>query len=228
MTTISGNMISSFKREGTREYTCKTLECNWQEDREREAVGENVTLKLMEGAVVRPNDPDISIAPPTRVAYDPWGEPLKSDGTLQLCLRGLRSRTTFDSSRLNADDGFREYVSMNQTFYKQPDERNTCPMSSEPYFHGTYGGPVQFDGRSKTRTGPFNRSKNEQLEQGPTADGESTVTKKVISIETFSNSMVPRATKGPQVGSGFGTILPRHPADYGERILTSTAMASWK
>ena len=220
-------MISSFKREGTREYTSKTLECNWQEDRARLECGEKVYLKVMEGAVVRPADPDISIAPPTRVGFDAWGEPLKSNGTLELCLRGLRSRTTFDSSRLNADDGFRDYISMNQTFYEMPEDRSTCPMSMEPYYHGTFGGPVQHDGRSKTRTGPFNRSKNEQFEQGPKADSSATVAKKMVSVETFSHAMVSRPVRGPQFGSGFGTILPRHDAGEGARVLTSTAMDSY-
>jgi len=220
-------MISSYRREGTREYKSHTLECNWQEDRARLEVGENVTLKLMDGAVVRPIEPDISIAPPTRPTFDASGNLLKSDGVLQLCLRAQRSRTTFDSSRLNADDGFREYLSMNQTFYTPPQERNTCPCSYEAYFHGTWGGPVQHDGRSKSRVGPFNRSKNDQLEQAPLADGEGTVAKKIISVETYSHAMQPRTTKGPQTGSGFGTILPRHQPDHGARMLTSTAMASW-
>mmetsp|Transcript_27514 Transcript_27514/g.70069 ORF Transcript_27514/g.70069 Transcript_27514/m.70069 type:complete len:224 (-) Transcript_27514:238-909(-) len=221
-------MISSFKREGTREYTSKTLECNWSEDRARLECGEMVQFKVMDGAVVRPPDPDISIAPPTRMAYDSWGNALKSDGNLQLCLRGVRSRKTFDSSRLNADDGFREYVSMNQTFFKMPEDRDTCPMSYEANFHGTWGGPVQFDGRTKTRTGPFNRCKNEQFEAARVADGEHTVAKKMLSIETFRHAMEPRPVGGPQTGSGFGTILPRHDANDGERVLTSTAMDSWR
>ena len=60
-------MISSFRREGTTEYTCRTLECNWQEERSRVECGETVKLSLMGGAVVAPLDPDLSIAPPTRV-----------------------------------------------------------------------------------------------------------------------------------------------------------------
>lgn len=221
-------MLSSYQRSGTRDYTSRTLECNWQEERARLAVGETVRLDVMKGAVVRVEDPDISIAPPTRVAVDAWGNPLKSDGTLQLCLRARRSRTTFDSSRLNADDGYREYMSMNQTFYQPIEDRTTCPMSVEPYYHGTWGGPVQHDGRSKTRTGPFNRSKNEQLEQGPIADSEMSAAKKMITIDTFSDAMASRPPpKGPNVGSGFGTVLPRHSADYGSRMLTSTAMDSW-
>ena len=56
-------MISSYRREGTTEYACMTLECNWQEERSREAAGEIVKLSLMDGAVVRPEEPEISIAP---------------------------------------------------------------------------------------------------------------------------------------------------------------------
>jgi hypothetical protein len=221
-------MISSFRRDGTREYRCKTLEGNWQEDRSRLEVGETVELELMKGAYLRPADPDISIAPPTRVALDPWGNPLKSDGVLQMCLRSYRGRTMLDSSRLNADDGYREYQSLNQTFYIPPEDRNTCPCGTEPYFHGTWGGPVQFDGRTKTRTGPYNRSKNATYEQGPLADGEHTVAKKLLTIDTFAHALASRPVPGPQTGSGFGTVLPRHPEDHGARILTSTAMASWK
>ena len=59
----------------------------------------------MEGAVVRPFEPDVSIAPPTRVPGVP------SDGKLCIPDRSRRSRATFDSSRQAADDGFREYQS---------------------------------------------------------------------------------------------------------------------
>ena len=46
-----------------------------------------------------------------------------------------------------ADDGFREYKSMSQTFFAPVEERVVCPISSEAYFHGTWGGPVQLDVR---------------------------------------------------------------------------------
>jgi hypothetical protein len=213
--------LSSFRREGTTEYASHTLEGNWQEERSRLEVGEKVRLSLMEGAVVAPLDPDLSIAPPTRVPG------AKSDGRLLIPDRMTRSRTTNDSSRQGADDGFREYTSMNQTFYTPVEERTQCPISIEPNFHGTWGGPVQIDGRSKTRVGPFNRSKNTQFEQGQLPDGEEKVAKKLISLDTFHYALDERPTAGPTNG-GFGSILPRHLPSHSERMLETTAMASWR
>lgn len=157
--------LSSFRREGTTEYSCRTLESNWQEERSRLECGEHVKLELMKGAVVAPLDPDISIAPPTRVPG------ASSDGKLLIPDRMTRSRYSFDSSRQGADDGFREYTSMNQTFYTNIEDRTKCPISIEPNFHGTWGGPVQIDGRTKVRVGPYNRSKNVQYELGFPPDG---------------------------------------------------------
>ena len=82
-----------------------------------------------------------------------------------------RSVTTNDSSRQGADDGYREYTSINQTFYTLPEDRPRCPISTEANFHGTWGGPVQVDGRTKTRVGPYNRSKNVQCEPPLVPDG---------------------------------------------------------
>lgn len=214
--------LSSFRREGTTEYDCRVLESNWQEERSRLEAGETVRLSLMEGAVVAPLDPDLSIAPPTRIPG------VASDGKLLIPDRMTRSRTTNDSSRQGADDGYREYTSMNQTFYTLPEDRATCPISVEPNFHGTWGGPVQLDGRSKTRVGPANRSKNVQFEEGGLADGEQKIAKKLINLETFhSYAMETRPTAGPTHG-GFGSILPRHLPSASERMLESTAMASWR
>ena len=215
-------MISSYRREGTGDYSHRTLECNWYEDRCRLEVGEKVRLTMMEGAILRPEEPDISIAPPTR---DPG---VASNGKLEMPHRSYRSRTTNDSSRQGADDGYIERTSMNQTFYNEPTERNTCPIAVEPSYHGTWGGPVQYDGRTKTRVGPFNRSKNAQLEVGRQADSAATAAKKMISTETFMNSLQPRMTRldDPMTG-GFGSVLPRHPEGHDSRMLTSTAMASW-
>jgi len=217
--------LSSYRREGTTEYNCKALECNWQEERSRLEVGETVKLELMKGAVVRPEEPDISIAPPTR-------EPgMSSNGRLEMPHRMTRSRTTNDSSRQGADDGFREYTSMNQTFFLPPEQRKVCPISIEPYFHGTWGGPVQHDGRTKTRVGPFNRSKNQQLEQERLPDGEEKVAFKLISADTFNYALEPRVTgprvTEPRMTGSFGEVLPRHPAGHAARMLTTTAMASW-
>jgi len=215
-------MISSFRREGTTEYSCRTLECNWQEERSREEAGENVKLSLMKGAVVRPIESDISIAPPTR---DP-GVP--SSGKLEMPHRMTRSRTTNDSSRQGADDGFREYVSMTQTFFVPPEQRNRCPISVEPNFHGTWGGPVQIDGRTKTRVGPFNREKNVQFEMGPLCDSEKKTANKFIDASHFANALTERTSSGSSIHGGFGAVLPRHPASHSRRMLESTAMASWQ
>jgi len=136
-------MISSFRRPGTTEYNlskgARTLECNWQEERSRIEAGERVHLPLMAGATVRPFEPDISIPPATRDPDKP------TNGQLLMPERKRNSRTTNDSSRQGADDGFREYKSMSQTFFPTIEERVVCPVSSEAYFHGTWGGPVQLD-----------------------------------------------------------------------------------
>ena len=213
-------MLSSFRREGTTIYSCKTLECNWQEERAREEAGETVYLDLMGGAVVRAEEPDISIAPPTRTPG------VASNGKLEMALRSTRSRTTNDSSRQGADDGFREYTSMSRTFFLPPEDRPTCPIAHEPYYHGVFGGPVQIDGRSKTRVGPENREKNSQFEENRVPDGERRVAMKTIRPDNFHLSMRPRITPGTNTG-GFGSILPRHPEGHSSRMLTSTAMASW-
>jgi len=213
--------VSSFRREGTTEYASRTLESNWQEERSRLEAGEVVKPSLMEGSVVAPLDPDLSIAPPTREPGVP------SNGRLIIPDRMRRSRTTNDSSRQGADDGFRETTSMMQTFFQPPEERTTCPISIEPNYHGTWGGPVQYDGHTKTRVGPFDRSKNVQYEQALLADGEKKVAKKLVTLETFAHALAERPSSGPMTG-GFGSILPRHPPGAHERMLETTAMASWK
>lgn len=201
-------------------YTSRTLECNWFEERCRKECGEVVELDMMGGAVIAPLDPDISIAPPTRVPG------AKSDGKLMIPDRMTRSRTTQDSSRQGADDGYVERTSIMQTFYPPIAERNPVPICHEANYHGTWGGPIQFDGRSKTRVGPENRSKNVQFEQSLLADGEQKMAKKMINLSTFRHAMLDRPTTEPTDG-GFGSILPRHQASASERMLTSTAMASW-
>lgn len=127
-------MISSYRRPGTNEYNrgvgAPALECNWQEERSRIEVGERVHLPLMEGAVVRPLEPAISIAPPTREPGKP------SNGVLMMPERKKNSRATNNSERQGADDGFREYTSMTQTFFTPVEERNPCPVATDAYFHG--------------------------------------------------------------------------------------------
>ena len=216
---MSGS-LSSFRREGTTEYGYGTLEGNWQEERERIAVGEVVKPSMMDGARVRAEEPDISIAPPPRVPG------AQSNGRLEMPHRSFRSIVTNDSSRQGADDGFREYTSMNQTFFTPIDDRERCPISIEPNFHGTWGGPIQIDGRSKTRVGPENRSKNVQYEPNLLADGEQKMTRKMINLSTFKHTQSDRPLPGNTDG-GFGSVLPKHPTNISERMLTSTAMASF-
>lgn len=219
-------MISSFRRPGTVEYNLskgvRTLECNWQEERSRIEAGERVHLPLMESASVRTVEPDISIPPDSR-------EPGKaSNGQLLMPERKRNSMTTNDSSRQGADDGFREYKSMSQTFMPPVEERVVCPISSEAYFHGTWGGPVQMDGRSKDRIGPLNRHKNEQREAARMADGEASATTKLVGIETFEHAFVERSSTGTTQTTPFGSVVPHHPPSHNERVLESTAMASWR
>jgi len=219
-------MISSFRRPGTNDYnrgiTAPALECNWQEERSRIEAGERVHLPLMEGAVVRPLEPAISIAPPTREPGKP------SNGMLLMPERKLNSRTTNNSERQGADDGFREYTSMTATFFKPVEERNPYPVAEDAYFHGTWGGPVQIDGRTKTRSGVSNRSKNTEYEQAPLADGEESATTKMISAATFENSFAARPSSGTMQKTAFGSVVPRHPPSHSERMLESTAMASYR
>ena len=66
LTTMDVPFCSSTRVSGSGVYTSATLECNWNEDRVRLDAGEYVYMPLMEGAQVRPEETDISIAPPTR------------------------------------------------------------------------------------------------------------------------------------------------------------------
>ena len=52
--------------------------------------------------------------------------------------------------------------------------------------------------------------------------------KKLITADTFSNSFAPRLSAGSAIPGGFGSVLPRHPETNSERMLESTAMASWR
>mmetsp|Transcript_54755 Transcript_54755/g.96631 ORF Transcript_54755/g.96631 Transcript_54755/m.96631 type:complete len:124 (+) Transcript_54755:85-456(+) len=123
-------MISSYRRPGTSEYNlssaARTLECNWQEERSRIEAGERIHLPLMADATVRPFETDISIAPDIRIPGK------ASNGRLVIPERKRTSRATNDSSRQGADDGFREYKSMMQTFFPPMEERDGYPISKEP------------------------------------------------------------------------------------------------
>jgi len=227
--------ISSFRREGVATYGPHTLEGNWYEERTRLACGEYVQLELMKGAVVAPLDPDLSIAPPTRVP----GE--ASNGRLMIPDRMTRSRTTFNSSRQAADDGYRERTSMNQTFYAKIEDRVRVPISTEANYHGTWGGVIQYDGRSKTRVGPENREKNERFEAPRKQDGDDTIAKKMVNADNY-HRLVTMGQPRPELNAAtmrlawterpypveFGTILPRHKLGENARMLESTAMTSWR
>ena len=195
---------------------------NWNEERSRLEAGETIAQELMAGARTRPAEPEVSIAPATRDPYQ------ASTGRLIMPDRLRRSVLTNDSSRQGADDGFREYEPMTSTFFKPIDERPVCPISKEPNYHGTYGGPVQVDGREKTRLSAANRSKNSEEEPAVSAECDRTVSKKLLTPANLADhTFVARETMSAAAYSkrgGFGATLPRNPApQIDERArLTST------
>ena len=152
--------LSTTNAPGTRAYTSVVCENNWFEERARIESGERVYIGCMEGAYLRPEDPDLSIAPDYRNPEVP------ADGRLVMPHRSWRSRTTFDSSRQGADDGFRIYSSLSGDDY--------CPIEKR--------GNSQLDDLRKTRsatTAPMattariaNREKNAMFEQSRICDGE--------------------------------------------------------
>ena len=151
--------LSTTNAPGTRAYTSVVCENNWFEERVRIESGERVYIGCMEGAYLRPEDPDLSIAPDYRNPEVP------ADGRLVMPHRSWRSRTTFDSSRQGADDGFRIYSSLSGDDY--------CPIEKR--------GNSQLDDLRKTRsatTAPMattariaNREKNAMFEQSRICDG---------------------------------------------------------
>ena len=151
--------LSTTNAPGTRAYTSVVCENNWFEERARIESGERVYIGCMEGAYLRPEDPDLSIAPDYRNPEVP------ADGRLVMPHRSWRSRTTFDSSRQGADDGFRIYSSLSGDDY--------CPIEKR--------GNSQLDDLRKTRsatTAPMattariaNREKNAMFEQSRICDG---------------------------------------------------------
>lgn len=197
--------LSTTNAPGTRTYGPEVLECNWNEERSRIASGERVYIPLMEGAVVRPFEPDVSIAPPTRVPGVP------SDGKLCIPDRSRRSRATFDSSRQAADDGFREYQSTVLADFPPMEER----------------GYAQVDDLSKTRSGPATREKNAMHEQARKTDGEAKLAKKMLTEANFGHTFEPRPSSG--TGKvGFGSVVPRYATNAPEREFISTAMQSFR
>ena len=150
--------LSTTNAPGTRAYTSVVCENNWFEERARIESGERVYIGCMEGAYLRPEDPDLSIAPDYRNPEVP------ADGRLVMPHRSWRSRTTFDSSRQGADDGFRIYSSLSGDDY--------CPIEKR--------GNSQLDDLRKTRsatTAPMattariaNREKNAMFEQSRICD----------------------------------------------------------
>ena len=152
--------LSTTNAPGTRAYTSVVCENNWFEERARLEAGERVYIGCMEGAYLRPEDPDLSIAPDYRNPTIP------ADGTLVMPHRSWRSRTTNDSSRQGADDGYRIYTSLSGDDY--------CPIEKR--------GNSQMDDLRKTRSATVqpmastariaNREKNAMYEQFRICDGE--------------------------------------------------------
>ena len=165
----------------------------------------------MEGAHLRPEEPDLSIPPPTR---DPA---VASDGQLIMPHRSYRSRVTFDSSRLNADDGFREYSSINQTDF--------CPLGQR--------GLAQTDDAIKMRSATVlphattakvaPREKNAQCEQLRIPDGEGKAAKKMLGGTNFAQAFEPRPSSETVPGkAGFGCAVPRHTNVYQNDFQTTS------
>ena len=190
LTTMDVPFCSSTRVSGSGVYTSATLECNWNEDRVRLDAGEYVYMPLMEGAQVRPEETDISIAPPTR------DRGKASDGRLVMPHRSMRSRATQDSSRFVTDDGYRVTLSTHLNDYTPIGERV---------------GAVQVDDLSKTRTGVSMREKNSQLEPNRVQDGEAKMAKKMLNAATIAHLAVPRPSEGTGK-PGYGGTLPLHNA----------------
>ena len=178
---------------------------NWQEERQRLAAGEWLKHDLMAGAEVRPLESDVSIAPPTR---DPY---LPSTGQLVIPTRHRRSKLTNDSSRQGADDGYREYKSMTDTFFPPMVDRPAVPIATERNVHGTWGGPLQIDGRTKKRNSATNREKNDQEERDLDAPSDRASGQRMLAPHTMRHAFVPRETVGAHTRGGFGSTLPRNP-----------------
>jgi len=193
-------------------YSYNTLEGNWQEERSRIEASENVRPPLLpESSYVREMEPDLSAT--------------GSGAGLECCERIARSPKMLDSTRTFSDDGMNEKSTMNQTFHQPIEERPHCPIQDEPNYHGTFGGPVQFDDTGKTRTSSCNRRKNTQEEIAPMPPGDARAAQTLVAHETLKYAM-----KVPQSAciGGFGSIVPRNPPPEKESLeMLSTSRASY-
>jgi len=209
--------ISTTNAPGTRAYTSVVCENNWFEERARLAAGERVYIGCMEGAYLRPEDPDLSIAPDYRNPTIP------ADGTLVMPHRSWRSRTTNDSSRQGADDGFRIYNSLSGDDY--------CPIEKR--------GNSQVDDLRKTRSATVqpmastariaNREKNAMYEQFRICDGEAKMAQKMLGAyhtaeATFEmHASKPRPSREALPGKiGYGCTVPRHRTIYKNDFQTTS------
>lgn len=211
--------------EGVKQYSSKCLEGNWYEERTRLSNGEqNVENSacwpagvIMKGAVTREQEPDVT--------------PVATDSTQIAQLdRMRRSRVGLDSNRQGADDGYVEYKTMNESFYPPFAERPEQPLCLEPGYHGTWGGPIQKDGHSKTRYSAENRSKNTEIERSLPRDCDATLAKKMIAPSTLHHAAVPRPSANSHRTGEFGTVVPHVPPAYPdvERLqTTSRLMSGW-
>jgi hypothetical protein len=57
-------------------------------------------------------------------------------------------------------------------------------------------------------------------------DGEAKLAKKMVSVETYNHASQNRPSSN--TSGGFGSVVPRHLPTHAERMLESTAMASWR
>jgi len=213
------------KAEGVKSYSSKCLEGNWFEERTRIENGEeNVDAAsvwpagvMLKGSVIREQEPDVTPDEST------------CDSTMLTQLdRMRRSRISLDSNRQGADDGYREYKTMNQSFYMPIAERPDPPLSFEPGYHGTWGGPIQKDGRTKSRNSADNRQKNTQVEPDVLADGDKKAAKKMISAATLHHATVARPSAFSDRTSEFGSVVPPVAPSYpdAERLQTTTRLLS--
>ena len=209
--------ISTTNAPGTRAYTSVVCENNWFEERARIAAGERVYIGCMEGAYLRPEDPDLSIAPNYR------NPDVAADGTLVMPHRSWRSRTTNDSSRQGADDGFRIYSSVSGDDY--------CAMEKR--------GNAQTDDLRKTRSATVqplastarlaNREKNAMHEQFRLGDGEAKMAQKMLAEYTTGaprfevHASAPRYSREAVPGKvGYGCAVPRYRAIYKNDFQTTS------
>jgi len=241
--------------EGVTEYSQRTLEGNWQEERARKEAGEKPAdredfLNIMNGAYRRALDDDndevwppiempISTAPPTRDAV------YASNFALEGTIRMARSRvalaservihgdpsTTLQANTRDASGRFKEYSSINHTFMPALVQRPNQPICYDAYYHSTWGGPIQYDGRSKTRFSSENLQKIAQRQPAMIPDGDFASSQKLISGKTLHHIFSERPSETSHMTGDFGCVVPHNPppaiTETDRLMTTSRSASSW-